>query len=68
MKNLVIRDPMDRNRIVFYLEGGEKDIENYRDYEVEGYTLELTDLRYTRKWGVYWETGNEEGDYQESAR
>lgn len=65
MKNLVIRDPAQGGRVIYYIENGEREIEKYRRFErVEGYELELTTKRYTYKWDKWWETGdNETGDY-----
>lgn len=62
-RNLLIRDPNESNRIIYYVKEGERDIEKYRQYEREGYTLELTNYTYTYKWGKYWETGNGEEEY-----
>ena len=65
IKNLIIRDPKQYGRVIYYIEGGAKDIEKYRHFErVEGYELETTDKKFTFKWDKWWETGDEEGDYE----
>ena len=56
-KNLIIRDPKEFDRIIFYVPEGEKVIEDDKKYENEGLKLELTTMTYTEKWGVFWETG-----------
>lgn len=62
--NLVIRDPQRGGRVIHFVEHGAKDIQKYRHFEaVEGYELEVTDKKFTQKWGKWWETGNAEGDY-----
>lgn len=53
-KNLVIRNAV--GRVVEYISDGAKDIEKYRDFELDGYTLEVTADRYTKKWNRWWLT------------
>lgn len=57
MKNLIIRNSI--GRVVDYLEGEEEKIEYYRKFLPEGYDIETTNDRYTKKYGKWWNIGSE---------
>jgi len=53
MKNLIIRG--DRGRVVDFKEGLGHKVDDYKWLEAHGFTVEATDLHYTKKWDKWWE-------------
>lgn len=55
-KNLIVRETK-YGRVVDFLEGEGKSIEEYRHLEESGeFKIEATDTHYSKKWDKWWES------------